>query len=357
MRLDIDELRKGFFKKSLSVGYHNTTYSWTQIMLIIINCIRGLESLEEGAKSPSAQTVRDRLLLDGEWDDHFHKGMWKIALWAVKRFQRLRWYVSIDETHIPFFGKRKRLNKQLVKQGFGNLVHGYRAKTPGATGSFCFLVVSLCCSRIRIPIAIKMVGVGEDYELWLETVLKRLFVLVPQATLLADRGFGNRTWFYQMLERLDIRYVVRIPLRKKENKNKVANGADRFQYWMTDSKTKEKVLLTVAVVKDGQERVYFFAHNLVKTGKYLLHTYTHRWDLENIFKDCDRAELPTSTRNPRMRLYSVMLSFFLFTLWQAEKSITKKRQSLRSFIKSILEKICNIIRCSILPEGRIIRPP
>src|SRR3989338_1843059 len=209
MRLDIYELRKGFFKKSLSVGYHNTTYSWTQIMLIIINCIRGLESLEEGAKSPSAQTVRDRLLLDGEWDDHFHKGMWKIALWAVKRFQRLRWYVSIDETHIPFFGKRKRLNKQLVKQGFGNLVHGYRAKTPGATGSFCFLVGSLCCSRIRI--------------------------------------------------------------RKKENKNKVANGADRFQYWMTDSKTKEKVLLTVAVVKDGQERVYFFAHNLVKTGKYLLH--------------------------------------------------------------------------------------
>ncbi len=326
-------------------------------MAIIISCVRGLESFEEGAKSPAAQTVRDRLILDGNWYEYFHEAAWLVAKWAHSYYRRLQWYISIDETYVPFFGKRKRLNASLMKNGLGKQIHGYRAKTKGATGSFCFLVVSLCCCRIRIPVAIKMVAVKETYQPWLEPVLEKLLKLTPKAIILADRGFGKATWFYMMLERLDAQHVIRIPVRKKENKNKIKRGAKQFQYWMTDSKTNEKVLLTVAVVKDEQQKKYYFAHNLNKTGTNLLRHYKNRWDLENIFKDCDRVELPTSSRNPRMRLFSVVVSFFLFMLWQAESALNKTKFSLRTFVKTILEKICLLIQCIITPLGRLIPAP
>lgn len=355
MKKDIDKIRGEFFKKSFSVGYHNVAYTWAQLMLVVLSCIRCLESFEEGARAPSAQTLRDRLRLDGEWLEYFHKTVRNIAFLMVKRFSRLAWYVSVDETHIPFFGNRKRLNAKIKKEGLGEFVHGYRAKTPGATGSFCFLVVSLHCCKIRIPLAVKMVKVKENYRQWLEQELKQALRIAPKAVVLADRGFGKATWFYLMLERLDAKYDVRIPLRKKENKNKVAKGVTKFQYWMTDKTTREKVLLTVYVVKDSQNREYLLATNIKnKTGKQLLKIYINRWDLENIFKDADRILLPTSSRNPLMRLFTVITSFFLFALWQLQKILQPVKNSLRTFIKHIINKLCKILNCIITLLGELI---
>jgi len=354
MRMDTDKIRNGFFKKSFSVGYHNAKYTWVQLMLVVLSCIRSLESFEEGAKTPSAQTLRDRLLLDGDWLEYFHSTMWNAAKLMVKRFHSLKWYLSIDETHTPFFGNREKLNKQLAKEGYGTVVHGYRADVQGATGSFCFVVISLCCCRIRLPVAIKMVKVRENYRTWLEQQLRRYLTLVPKGIILADRGFGNATWFYKMLERLEADYVVRIPLRKKKNKKKVAKGATRFQYWMNDTKTNEKALITVHVAKDSQGREYCLASNIQnKMAKQLLATYMNRWDLENIFKDADRAELPTSSRNPNMRLFTVVVSFFMFALWQFEKILQTSTASLRQFVKRAINRLCKILRCIISPVGEL----
>jgi len=40
---------------------------------MILNCIKCLESVESGANSPSAQTIRDRLNLEGMWLEYFNK--------------------------------------------------------------------------------------------------------------------------------------------------------------------------------------------------------------------------------------------------------------------------------------------
>ena len=356
MKPDIDKIRDEFFKKSVSVGHHNIKYTWMQIVLVILNCVKCLESIEEGAKSPSPQTIRDRLLLNGSWFEYYHESMWKIAALLLKRFCRFKWFISLDETYVPFFGDRKKLNKQLVKVGLGKLVFGYRAKTPGATGSFCFLVVSLCCCKVRIPIAVKMMRVREQYKPWLEPLLKRLHKIAPKAIVLADRGFGKATWFFLMLEELDMGFVVRVPLRKKENKNKVKLGVNRFQYWMKDKKTKEKVLLTVRVVKDEQKRRYLLATNLNNKGnKYVLAYYLNRWDLENIFKDADRVTLKTSSTNPQMRLFSVVVSFFLFALWQVKKMFKTSFCSLRRFVKQIIETLLWLLNVILTPLGVIIQ--
>lgn len=355
---NIDKMRNDFFKKSLSVGHHNVKYTWMQLMLMIISCVRSLESFEEGARSPSAQTLRDRLNLEGAWLDSFHASMWNIAKFLLRKFCRYLWWIGIDETHVPFFGNRKKLNDMLKKKGIGKYVHGYRAKTPGATGSFCFLVISLCCCKVRIPIAIKIVKVGERYKPWLKPWLIKLHKLAPKAIVLADRGFGKAVWFYYMLDSIGVKYVVRIPLRKKENKNKVAAGVSRFQYWMKEEDSENSVLLTVYVCKDPQNRKYLLVSNINgKNNRQLLDMYLNRWDLENIFKDADRVELPTSSRNPMMRLFSVALSFFLFALWQVQGMISSVSWSLRTFVKQIVIALCRCLRCVINSLGEMLFNP
>lgn len=355
---NIDKMRNDFFKKSLSVGHHNVKYTWMQLMLMIISCVRSLESFEEGARSPSAQTLRDRLNLEGAWLKSFHSSMWAIAKFLLRKFSRYRWWISIDETHAPFFGNRKKLDEMLQKKGVGKFVHGYKAKTPGATGSFCFLVISLCCSKIRIPIAIKMVKVGERYKPWLKQWIVKLHKLAPKAIVLADRGFGKAVWFYDMLDSIGVNYIVRIPLRKKENKNKVAAGVSRFQYWMKEESSSKSVLLTVYVCKDSQNRKYLLASNINnKSNKQLLGMYLNRWDLENIFKDADRVELPTSSRNPLMRLFCVVLSFFLFALWQVHSLVSMVSWSLRTFVKQVIMSICRCINCVINSIGQLFSHP
>ena len=337
-RLNIDKMKKSFFKKSFSVGHHNIRFSWVHLMLFILNCVKGLESIEGCAKSPSAQTVRDRLRLVSDWNIEFHKIMASIAGYILRRFSRFRWFISIDETHTPFFGDRKKLNKHLVRKKIGQYIHGYRAETKGATGSFCFVVISLCCSRIKLPLALKMVRVGERYDVWLEQELKKVLKIAPKSTILADRGFGKAVWFFKVMERTGADYVVRMPLRKKESK-------------------EGKVLIDIFIAKDSQDREYVLVSNIKgEKPRRLLSYYLHRWDIENIFKNADRVEMKTSSRNPLMRLFCVVVSFLIFALWQISRILDNHvRCSLRKFVKCILDAICKVMRCIISHNDEIIQ--
>jgi hypothetical protein len=351
--IDINKIRKGFFKKSLSVGHHNIKYTWVQVMTMILNCVCGRESFENGAKSPSAQTLRDRLQLDGKWLEYFHEQMWGLAQYIVKRFSRMKWYISIDEKYQPFFGDREKLNKRLRKEGKGEFVHGYRAKTPGATGSFCFLVISLSCCKFRLPLFVKMMKNKESYKKWTEEKLRRILRLVPQAIVLADRGFGKRAWFFAILEKLNAKYDVRVPLKKKESKNKVKSGVKNYQQWFGEG--KNKVLLYVDVVKDEYNRTYLLANNLQdKTPLQILSIYRNRWDIENLFKDSDRVGLPTSSTNPKMKLFSFVLSLILFALWQIEKVTENIGNSLRGFVKECVHLLSLSLNFIINSIGEII---
>lgn len=336
MGMDINEMRKEFFKKSVSAGHHNVLYDWLCIVNVILGCVRSLTSVEEGADAPSAQTIRDRLRLDGDWLSYFHECMWQIAKQLVRLLRFSAWRISIDETYTPFFGNRKKLNDWLEAHGFGRRVHGYTCKTPGATGSFGFLVVSLCCGYVRLPLFLFPLCEGERYEPLLEPVLQRLLTLVPRAIVLADRGFAY-TQFFLMLERLKARFVVRLPLHSKKLQRKITRGQRLMQYWMTNRATKEKALLSVRVALDAQKREYVFATSeQTAPASKLFAWYRQRWDIENLFKDADRVLLPTSSRNPLMRLFCVTLSFLLFALWQAERRLHGGSVSLRGFVKRLL---------------------
>lgn len=92
--------------------------------------------------------------------------------------------------HVPFFlDTEKSLMLGSLRWVSGNMCIHIKAKTPGATGSFCFIVISLCCYKIRIPLAIKIVKVGERQNSWLVAELKQALKIAPRAIVLADRGF------------------------------------------------------------------------------------------------------------------------------------------------------------------------
>src|SRR3989338_8579610 len=131
-----------------------------------------------------------------------------------------------------------------------------------------------------------------------------------------------------------------------------------IQYWMKEHDSNNKVLLTVYVARDDKNRQYFLASNILnKSGKRLLAAYLNRWDLENIFKDADRVELPTSSRNPRMRLYCTVLSFFLFTLWQLQSILDRTVWSLRGFVKKLITALCKLLSCIVSAVGEIQHHP
>lgn len=147
-------------------------------------------------------------------------------------------------------------------------------------------------------------------------------------------------------------------LRKKENKNKVAAGVSRFQYWMKEQKSHNSVLLIVYVAEDEQNRKYLLASNINdKTNKGLLNMYLNRRDIENIFKDADRVELPTSSCNPSMRFFCVVLSFFLFTLWQLQTFMSSVFWSLRTFVKLIVMALCQHLKCILNSVGELLFHP
>ena len=83
----------------------------------------------------------------------------------------------------------------------------------------------------------------------------------------------------------------------------------------------------------------------------------NRWDLENIFKDSDRALLPTSSRQPQMRLFCMVASFLLFALWQVSRVFNKEKWSLRSFVKHIIASLYSFLQIGVSPIGEIIPFP
>ncbi len=75
-----------------------------------------------------------------------------------------------------------------------------------------------------------------------------------------------------------------------------------------------------------------------------------------IIKDADRVLLPTSSRDPAMRLYCTVLSFFLSALWQVGRltRVLPKGISLRGFVKRIISALGDLLCCVVSALGQLL---
>lgn len=339
MSMDIDNIRKEFFKKCVSVGYHNVKYTWCEIAATIAEQAwkrQAIEAAPPGEEKPSADTMRDRLDLEGDWDDFFHKALYGCFTVLVRCYPRLAWSILLDETYDGYYGK---YIKEVLETPGGEeimahlLGHKPEAKK-GSTGSFGFLVVMVRSKKILLPIAVFPIRKGMLYEPLLEPLLKRMRQTLPHAPLLADRGFGQRVAFFRMLERVGGPYCVRFKMHGNSIKKRVENGVRQFSYWY--GRGDAKMLLTIRIGKDRKGNLYIFATTYTEKDKkwaWLRQLYKGRWGIENMFKFCDRVQLPTSSIKPRMRLFCQMLAHLLFALWQLQRLLLPRiRLALQQFV-------------------------
>jgi hypothetical protein len=340
----IDKELKQFLYKSFSAGHHNAKYTQTELGMCLISCANARESFEEGVRSPSPQTMRDRLQLDNNWNETFSNSAMKLARYALQRNQRQNWHISVDETHDAFFGDVESKKMQPTRY-----ISGFRNDVKGATGSFEFLVVSLSCKRYKIPLFCAPVSVGTNLLGWLKSKLTLALKLVPNAPVLADRGFGY-VGFLQLLEDLKCHYVVRVTIRSKKVSGKFKRGYTKVQYFMKEAKSSASILVTVYKVMKKEKDYYFVSNLNVKPGK-MLSCYMLRWDIENIFKLTDRALLKTSSSNHKMRLFCLIVSFFLYLIWQFD---TDPHMSLRTFVKKVIDNLSRICKFFLNILGRLI---
>lgn len=362
MDMDIDNIRKEFFKKCVSVGYHNIQYAWPEIAATIVEQAwkgQAIEAvpLEEG--EPSADTVRNRLELEGEWDEFFHEALYGCFTVVVRCYPRLVWSILIDETYDGYYGKHI---KELLETPDGEeiMAHLLRHKPEtkkGCTGSFGFLVVMARSKKILLPIAIFPIRKKMRYEPLLEPLLKRMRRILPHAPILADRGFGQRAAFFGMLERVGGPYCVRFKRHGKSIKKRMENGVRQFSYWY--GKGDAKVLLTLRVGKDREGNLYLFATTYKekdKTWVWLRQLYKGRWGIENMFKFCDRVQLPTSSIKPRMRFFCQILAHLLFALWQFQRLLTPKIRLALQRLVYLCVKALRIIGATMQSERFRVAP-
>lgn len=330
MQMNIDGIRKEFFKKCVSVGYHNVRYTWAEIAVSIAEQAwrrQAVEALPDDEGNPSADTVRRRIELEEGWADFFHESMFACLRVLVRCYHRLVWSIQIDETYDGYYGKHL---KEVLKSPEGQVIIKYLLKykpktKKGCTGSFGFLVVMVRSKKILLPVAIIQIRKKMRYEPSLEPLLKRMRQVLPHAPILADRGFGQRAGFFSMLERIGGPYCIRFKKHGKRIKKRVDAGIRQFSHWY--GKGLSKVLLTIRVGKDKEGKTYIFATTYTEKDKrwtWLRQLYKGRWGIENMFKFCDRIQLPTSSIKPRMRLFCQILAHLLFALWQLQRLITPK---------------------------------
>jgi hypothetical protein len=332
-------MKKDFFHKFVSEGKHNSKYSYGQIVANLTALAAQSKSLEESSEI-SPDTLQRRLRLgsglETEWFQDFNSRALELVKLITRRNRRVRWEVLIDETDDPFYGD-VRAEKAFIEQNdFPDFLTTYRNHR-GATGSFRYLVIALSSKIGTFPVFIMPMIAGADNLPAIERVIATIRKSYSRLTVLADRWFGSGR-FIAMLQRLRVGFCVRLKAKgalkdlKRWNRNFIWHS-----FSWNECEEQKTVHFRVQVYRPHSGGTFLFAvGSRTGTGQWFRHLYKGRWSIENAFKQSDRLQLRTSSRNPMMRLFVFVLALFLFLLFNLKRILEKRwNQSIRSTIFSM----------------------
>jgi hypothetical protein len=128
-------------------------------------------------------------------------------------------------------------------------------------------------------------------------------------------------------------YCIRL---KKKGRLKTIKKNYRQFFWHTFGNVKFRVMMHKG---HGRETFFFAVGKKGGSSQWFRLLYRDRWSIENLFKNCDRIQLRTNSRNTIFRLFCFVLSLFLMLLYQLRKLITRQK---RKPIRRTLYDIFNI---------------
>lgn len=320
---NIDKLKKEFFYKNVSIGYHNREYSQGEIVQNIIQLCKHGETIAEYCTAPSSDTLYRRLRLDiYELMQLYQEVIFPILVYYAKKYQRERWEIILDPRDEVFYGKKG---------------DEYVIGTKDGEKCFKFLHIILRCRFIRIPVAIIPLKKGDNKVGIIKPILKKILKIVKPFNLLADAGFGSGE-FIKLIQKLRIQYVIRIKaIGDIERYIKQGKTYEIHYYELED---KSRVYFHAKFGMDEKGNCWALATSHYKThSNHLWQWYSKRWEIENAFKTQDRVKFKTASRYCKMRLFAQMVTTLLYLIWNIWNLISKIYFTIKQFVRLIIYKL------------------
>ena len=329
--MKLNKLINSFFNISLSKPKANCHYTNEEIKSYLVAISLNNDSLESST-GISPDTLQRRLSLgqghDIPWLAHLNEMMFNLLPIILRRNSRVRWSVIIDESLDPFFGKFDNLKDELVEHCRADFLTNYKVQR-GSTGSFHYVTLAIYSKLGTFPICIIPKICNADIMPTIEMYLREVQGLSQGICLLADRGYGNQEMI-SLCQKLKIGYCIRL---KKKGKLKTIKKDRRNFFWHNFGDVKFRVVMHKS---HGRETFFFAVGRSNGTSQWFRLLYKDRWSIENLFKNADRLQIRTNSRNLLFRLFCFTLSVFLMLLYQLKRMPSKKgRYSIRKTIYDI----------------------
>lgn len=250
-----------------------------------------------------------------------HKNFRFISNVRLKKLGKV--VLIIDETHEPYYGKKKDV-----------WIHDYKPKK-GCTGSYKFMCISVLIGNHRLLVDAIPMSVFSDKLKILHEMLSYLKSIVWINVVLLDRGF-NSGEFTDILKNLRLKYLMLY--------RKTAGVKPLIEKTKTYSKQKylvnKKHETNLVIIKDkikGKEIVWIFVTNLEKCFSYI-RLYKKRWNIETGFRVCDEARIKTKSRKIETRYFLFLVAFLFYNGWKIFCNEPLKRVLFKLSMKIFLEK-------------------
>ncbi|MBU7020793.1 MAG: transposase [Theionarchaea archaeon] len=256
---------------------------------------------------PSPRLIRYRLgklELDNVFDV-FQEGNRKI-LSIVKKMRKLNvpLLVSIDITHTPFYGKRKKYTCGTKK--FKGTNYGYR---------YASIVVSAAGYRFTIH-TVPMTQFDTKTEM-LEELITEARKHIEIRTVLVDREFFNVKCI-EKLKSLNVKFLMPVVKNKKKFLMKLVPPCITE---MSMGSRNNKTVFSVIAVRDPEDKkvILYYATNMdipKKSVEQVIEEYKKRWTVENAFKTQKlRFLAKTYSINYTVRFFFWVFATWLYNLW------------------------------------------
>lgn len=322
-RHHIEKLKKAFFYKNISIGYHNSKYSQEDIINSIVRACKNKETIGEYCREPDSDTVYRRLTPEiKELLQDFQGTTKPILTYMWKKYPRERWEILVDNRDKLFYGKKG---------------DDYVTGTKEGKKCFRFMHVTAVCRKCRITCAIIPLKKGSNKVKLLKPVLEWMLKIIKPFNFLADAGFGSGEMI-KLIQKLRLPFIIRIRAIGDILRYIEEGKTTEVHYY--ELKEKSRVYFHAKFGIDDSGKCWALATSHYRTqAHYLWNWYGRRWEIENSFKTQDRVELKTASRYCKVRLFCQMVTALLYITWNLWRIISNTYYTIKQFLRLIVCKL------------------
>lgn len=249
--------------------------------------------------------------------------------WDLPRsLRRRKWEVAIDWHLSPYYGQPQRSRNELY----------YGQPKQGTTKFHAYASACIISHGHRYTVALTWVRRHESQV----TALKRLLGRIQEIGLkirrvLLDRGFFSAA-VISFLQQEELPFLMPVVFRgRKPKKGRPATGLRRLRqqpagwYQHTMKSGKQQATFSVCVSyhrerkrkgrkagkpqRGKQQKLLYAAWRVHGSPTEIRESYRRRFGIETSYRQMRQARVYTCTRNPRLRLFFVMVALLLRNLW------------------------------------------